>query len=62
MQTELLIADKASGEIFEVSKSAESCEWTTNRTGQPGKFTFSVLKSPDLKMAEGDVVRFSVDG
>lgn len=62
MQTELLIADKASGEIFEVSKSTESCEWTTNRTGQPGKFTFSVLKSPDLKMAEGDVVRFSVDG
>lgn len=62
MQTELLIANKAGGEIFEVSKSAESCQWTTNRTGQPGKFTFSVLKSPDLKMAEGDVVRFSVDG
>lgn len=62
MQTELLIADKASGEIAEVSNSTESCEWTTNRTGQPGKFTFSVLKSPDLKMAEGDVVRFSVDG
>lgn len=62
MQTELLIADKASGEIFEVSNAVESCQWTTNRTGQPGKFTFSVLKSPDLKMAEGDVVRFSVDG
>lgn len=62
MQTELLIANKASGEIFEVSNSAESCQWTTNRTGQPGKFTFSVLKSPELKMAEGDVVRFSVDG
>lgn len=62
MQTELLIANKDSGNIFEVSNSAESCEWTTNRTGQPGKFTFSVLKSPDLKMAEGDVVRFSVDG
>ena len=62
MQTELLIANKDSGEIFEVSNAVESCEWTTNRTGQPGKFTFSVLKSPDLKMAEGDVVRFSVDG
>lgn len=62
MQTELLIADKASGEIFEVSNAVESCQWTTNRTGQPGKFTFSVLKSPELKMAEGDVVRFSVDG
>lgn len=62
MQTELLIANKTSGEIFEVSNATESCEWTTNRTGQPGKFTFSVLKSPDLKMAEGDVVRFSVDG
>lgn len=62
MQTELLIADKASGEIAEISNSTEVCKWITNRTGQPGKFTFSVLKSAKLKMAEGDVVRFSVDG
>lgn len=62
MQVELLIASKTSGEVAEISNSTESCEWTTNRTGQPGKFTFTVLKSPELKMAEGDVVRFSVDG
>ena len=35
-------------------------EW--QRKGQPGKMTFSVVKTPELSFGEGDAVRFSVDG
>ena len=35
-------------------------EW--QRKGQPGKLTFSVVKSAGLSFNEGDAVRFSVDG
>lgn len=59
--TELIIASKAGG-MIEMSDLVESCEWTTNRTGQPGKFTFKYLKNKDVTFTEGDVVRFSVDG
>lgn len=60
MQTELIVANKETGNMSAVR--ATSCEWVTNRTGSPGKFTFSTLKSDALDMAEGDVVRFTVDG
>lgn len=46
----------------DISPSVTTCTWTTSRTGQPGRFTFSVIKTPSLAIAEGDVVRFSVDG
>lgn len=42
-KTELVIASKAGG-MIEISGLVESCEWVTNRTGQPGKFTFTYLK------------------
>lgn len=60
-KTELVIASKAGG-MIEISGLVESCEWVTNRTGQPGKFTFTYLKDKDFTFTEGDVVRFSVDG
>ena len=60
-KTELVIASKAGG-MIEISSLVESCEWVTNRTGQPGKFTFTYLKDKDVTFTEGDVVRFSVDG
>lgn len=62
MTTELLIANKSSGKIWEVSNSTQSATWTTNRTGSPGTFKFTVNKAGDLSYTEGDIVRFSVDG
>lgn len=62
MKTELIIGVKSTGNIFEVSNSTTSVTYTTERTGSPGKLTFTVIKSGDLSFTEGDVVRFSVDG
>lgn len=62
MKTELLIANKSSGKIWECSNSVTAVSWATERTGSPGKLTFTIIKSGDLSFTEGDVVRFSVDG
>ena len=62
MTTELLVANKTSGEIWECSNSVSTVSWETERTGAPGKLTFTVIKSGDLSFTEGDIVRFSVDG
>lgn len=62
MKTELLIANKSSGMIWECSNSVTTVSWETNRTDSPGKLTFTIIKSGDLSFTEGDVVRFSVDG
>ena len=62
MKTELLIANKSSGKIWECSNSVTTVSWETNRTDSPGKLTFTIVKSGDLSFFEGDVVRFSVDG
>lgn len=62
MTTELLIANKTSGKIWECSNSVSTVSWETERTGSPGKLTFTIIKSGDLSFTEGDVVRFSVGG
>lgn len=62
MMTELLIANKRSGKIWEVSNCVEEATWTTNRTGSPGTFEFTLIKAGDIAFLEGDTVRFSVDG
>lgn len=62
MTTELIIGNKSSGNAWEVSNSTTTVSYTTERTGSPGKLTFTVIKSGDLSFTEGDVVRFSVDG
>ena len=62
MTTELLIEEKGTGKIWEISNCTQQCTWTTNRTGSPGKFEFTVNKAGDVSFVEGDTVRFSVDG
>lgn len=62
MTTELLIANKAGGKIWEVSNCTQSAQWTTNRTGSPGTFRFTLNKAGDIGFVEGDTVRFSVGG
>lgn len=62
MTTELLIANKRSGKIWEVSNCVQVASWTTNRTGSPGTFKFTLNKAGDVSFLEGDVVRFSVNG
>lgn len=59
---ELLLAEQASGKIFELSTCTKSVSYVTNRSGSAGKLTFTVLKSGGLSFTEGDQVRFTVDG
>lgn len=60
MTVEFLIANQASGLVFEASGCTRSASWETNRTGSPGKFTASLV-SP-VAVGVGDAVRFTVDG
>ena len=62
MNTELLIQEKGTGKIWEISNCTQQCTWTTQRTGAPGRFEFTVNKAGDLSFVEGDTVRFTVDG
>lgn len=62
MNTELLIQNKGTGKLWEVSSSVTTATWKTERTGSPGTFQFTVVKAGDLSFVEGDVARFSVDG
>ena len=62
MTTELLIYNKRTNQIWEVSNSAKTVSWTTTRTGSPGTFKFTLIKSGNISFLEGDTVRFSVDG
>ena len=59
---ELLIQEKRTGKIWDAASCTQKATWTTNRTGSPGKFEFTVNKAGDLSFVEGDIVRFSVDG
>lgn len=61
MTTELLIAAKESGRVWEVSTLAESVSCTTNRTGSPGELKFTLADTAALSFNVGDVVRFSAD-
>ena len=40
----------------------EGITWSTERKGCPGELQFKVVKDDILKIAEGDAVRFKVDG
>ena len=60
--TELLIQNKNTGKIWELSNSVTTVSWSTERTGTPGTLKFTIIKAGDLSYTEGDVVRFSVDG
>ena len=62
MTTELLIYNKSSGKVWEVSGCTQTASWTTNRTGSPGTFQLTLNANGGISFFEGDVVRFSVDG
>lgn len=62
MKTELIIANKASGAVMEISKNTEEITYTTNRTGSPGQLDFTLIKAKGISFVEGDTVRLSVDG
>lgn len=60
MTVEFLIANKATGSIYNVAPCAQTASWETNRTGSPGKFTATLIGNVTVDV--GDIVRFSVDG
>lgn len=62
MNVELLIEEKRTGKIWDAANCTQSATWTTERTGSPGTFKFTINKAGDLSFAEGDTVRFTVDG
>lgn len=62
MTTELILAHAETNEIWEISSMTTSVSWTTNRTGSPGTLKLSLIQAEQIKISEGDAVRFSVDG
>lgn len=62
MKLELLIVNKTTGQIWDVANCTQQAQWVTERTGSPGKFTFTLnANGTGVSFSEGDVVRFSVD-
>lgn len=62
MNMQLLITEKRTGKLWDAASCISTASYTTNRTGSPGKFTFTLIKAGDISFVEGDQVRFSVDG
>lgn len=62
MSIQLLIANKRNRKIWDAVNSVQTVSFTTNRTGNPGTFKFTLNKAGDIDFLEGDTVRFSVDG
>ena len=62
MNTELLLASRSAGTVWELSGCTQSVTYTTNRTGSPGTLKISLVQSGGLSVSEGDSVRFTVDG
>lgn len=57
--TELIIQHK--GKIYQPAVQ-EGITWSTERKNSPGQLTFKVMKDSHLAFAEGDPVRFKVNG
>lgn len=53
---ELLIANEAGSQIYQPAVE-EGIEWTTQRSGTPGKLTFKVLKDDIMDFTEGSAIR-----
>lgn len=62
MVYELIVANKRTGQVFDLATITTEITYTTNRTGQPGTLKFTLQKAGQLDYLEGDQVRFSVDG
>jgi hypothetical protein len=61
MNVELLVANGSGTKVYQPAVQ-EGIEWTTQRSGSPGKLTFKVLKDKHLSFTEGSAVRLKVDG
>ena len=53
---ELLIANETGSQVYQPAVE-EGVEWTTQRSGTPGKLTFKVLKDDIMNFTEGSAVR-----
>lgn len=62
MQYEMLVQNKTSGQIYDITNAVTSADWITQRCDQPGKLTFNALLSDSWQLEAGDVVRLSIDG
>lgn len=61
-QYELIIAEKRTGKAWDAAPLVQTASFTTNRTGSPGTFKFTINAAFGISFLEGDPVRFSVDG
>lgn len=60
---ELLIANKETGEIWDVANICTSAvELSTERSGSPARLSFTVFLKDGISFSHGDIVRFSSDG
>lgn len=63
MTYSLLIEDRYyAKKTFECNTLCRKVKLSTRRTGKPAVLSFELLKAGDLSFAEGDPVRFEVDG
>ena len=53
---ELLIANETGSQVYQPAVE-EGIEWTTQRSGTPGKLTFKVLKDDIMNFTEGSAIR-----
>lgn len=59
MDAELIIQN---GKTIYSPAVIEGVEWSTERSGSPGQLTFKVLEDKELKITEGNAVRFKYRG
>lgn len=62
MQYELIILERRTGKAWDAAPQVQKAAYTTNRTGSPGSFRFTINASGGVSFMPGDPVRFSVDG
>lgn len=61
LYVELLVGNEAGTKVYQPAVE-ENIEWSTERSGTPGKLTFKVLKDAALDFSEGSPVRMKIDG
>ena len=52
----------AAGTLAQIPAVEDGLEWSTERTGTPGKATFKVIQDGNLNISEGCPVRITADG
>lgn len=61
MNVELLIGNEAGTRVYQPAVQ-EGIDWSTERTGTPGKLEFKILKDDILDFSEGSPVQLRADG